>query len=427
MKMSEPVTNVEIEDVLSSIRKLVSNRPKAETQQDAPTPTDEDRLVLTPALRVDEDDESHQDHSHHDHSHDDRHDDPDRPSADTPELTGDAQAAQDAQDAQAAPQDQDLPQDAASDPDAAAEDPPAEDRETAADEVCHDHATPDSDQADDWQDSAPDPAPQAEGDAKDDMEAGGEAAAPAPETAEPSIDQILASVEAAEDAPEDTASEAQRPIDDDQDDTAAQAQAADQADDAHDAPEGQAPDPGAQRAPSALEARVAGFEAVVNSRQEQWEPDGTTDDAYSGSDVGALPWEDHMPEPEDTSGAEYGYDSDAEGSDFADIPEAERVEEVFAEELEADDDPAQADDHMPEPDPTPEPAAMAAAFDATPSEDDLAQIAEEAVLDEDMLRDMVAEIVRQELQGSLGERITRNVRKLVRREIHRALASQDFE
>jgi len=48
-------------------------------------------------------------------------------------------------------------------------------------------------------------------------------------------------------------------------------------------------------------------------------------------------------------------------------------------------------------------------------------------LDEDMLRDVVSEIVRQELQGALGERITRNVRKLVRREIHRMLISQEFE
>lgn len=52
---------------------------------------------------------------------------------------------------------------------------------------------------------------------------------------------------------------------------------------------------------------------------------------------------------------------------------------------------------------------------------------ETATIDEDMLRDMVAEIVRQELQGALGERITRNVRKLVRREIHRVLMSQDFD
>ncbi|MCH2165164.1 MAG: hypothetical protein MK098_11000 [Marinovum sp.] len=51
----------------------------------------------------------------------------------------------------------------------------------------------------------------------------------------------------------------------------------------------------------------------------------------------------------------------------------------------------------------------------------------DVMLDEDMLRDMVTAIVREELQGSLGERITRNVRKLVRREIHRALASQELD
>lgn len=45
-------------------------------------------------------------------------------------------------------------------------------------------------------------------------------------------------------------------------------------------------------------------------------------------------------------------------------------------------------------------------------------------LDEEALRDLVSEIVRQELQGELGERITRNVRKLVRREIQNALASR---
>lgn len=47
--------------------------------------------------------------------------------------------------------------------------------------------------------------------------------------------------------------------------------------------------------------------------------------------------------------------------------------------------------------------------------------------DEDMLRDLVRDIIREELQGALGERITRNVRKLVRAEIARALAVRDFE
>ena len=52
---------------------------------------------------------------------------------------------------------------------------------------------------------------------------------------------------------------------------------------------------------------------------------------------------------------------------------------------------------------------------------------DETILDEETLREMVAEIVRQELQGALGERITRNVRKLVRREIHRAMTSHELE
>lgn len=51
---------------------------------------------------------------------------------------------------------------------------------------------------------------------------------------------------------------------------------------------------------------------------------------------------------------------------------------------------------------------------------------ETAVLDEAALREIVAEIVRAELQGRLGERITSNVRKLVRREVHRILAERDF-
>lgn len=53
--------------------------------------------------------------------------------------------------------------------------------------------------------------------------------------------------------------------------------------------------------------------------------------------------------------------------------------------------------------------------------------AEAGLLDEEMLRVLVAELIRKELQGTLGERITRNVRKLVRREIQRALMARDYE
>ena len=65
---------------------------------------------------------------------------------------------------------------------------------------------------------------------------------------------------------------------------------------------------------------------------------------------------------------------------------------------------------------------------------------DEQVIDEGALRDLVADIVREELegplvaqivreelQGDLGERITRNVRKMVRVEIQRALAARALD
>lgn len=47
--------------------------------------------------------------------------------------------------------------------------------------------------------------------------------------------------------------------------------------------------------------------------------------------------------------------------------------------------------------------------------------------DEEVLRDLVRDLIREELAGALGERITRNVRKLVRTEIARAMSLRDFE
>lgn len=48
-------------------------------------------------------------------------------------------------------------------------------------------------------------------------------------------------------------------------------------------------------------------------------------------------------------------------------------------------------------------------------------------LDEDMLRAILRELIREELAGGLGEKITRNVRKLVRIEINRALTLQALD
>ena len=52
---------------------------------------------------------------------------------------------------------------------------------------------------------------------------------------------------------------------------------------------------------------------------------------------------------------------------------------------------------------------------------------DESEMDEESLREIVRDIIREELAGALGERITRNVRKLVRVEINRALTAREFE
>ncbi|MFN5999482.1 MAG: hypothetical protein ACK47C_12285 [Paracoccaceae bacterium] len=87
-------------------------------------------------------------------------------------------------------------------------------------------------------------------------------------------------------------------------------------------------------------------------------------------------------------------------------------------------------------DATPSPAMDAPIAEATKSGAGTAPMASElldedgtplAVLDEAALQEIVRQTLRQELQGDLGERITRNVRKLVRAEINRALMARDLD
>ena len=115
--------------------------------------------------------------------------------------------------------------------------------------------------------------------------------------------------------------------------------------------------------------------------------------------------------------------------------DAEQLEDALPEFDTVEGDVSDPDDSTIEPEAVFAAAAAASVFSDTEEQaqsvDDadtsgLAEF-EESILDEDALRDMVAEIVREELTGELGERITRNVRKLVRREIHRALLTREFE
>lgn len=50
-----------------------------------------------------------------------------------------------------------------------------------------------------------------------------------------------------------------------------------------------------------------------------------------------------------------------------------------------------------------------------------------APIDEEVLQELIRELLTEELQGPLGEKITRNIRKMVRAEIGRVLAEREFK
>ncbi|MCL6284130.1 hypothetical protein M3P21_11395 [Ruegeria sp. 2012CJ41-6] len=157
-----------------------------------------------------------------------------------------------------------------------------------------------------------------------------------------------------------------------------------------------------------LSKKIEALEAAIARTIDQWEPDGTTDEEYSGTKVGSgIAWQGRAPEKGAAAQVEI-----AAGS----------VVEPAADETAQD----RADPAAPEVSAPQEMQAGRAPHSAAQTQQ-TPLASKEAVLDQDSLRAMVSDIVRQELQGVLGERITRNVRKLVRREIHRALTARDLE
>lgn len=126
-----------------------------------------------------------------------------------------------------------------------------------------------------------------------------------------------------------------------------------------------------------LEATIAELEAAVTAQSGDWEPD-------DGEDLAHSVW---------AASAFDGVDVDAPSVELPDLQDA---------------------------------------FDAETAPDVIDNL-EAAVmknvttgLDQDALRALVVATVREELAGELGERITQNVRKLVRREINRVLAHYDM-
>ncbi|MCF7701220.1 hypothetical protein [Loktanella sp. M215] len=179
-----------------------------------------------------------------------------------------------------------------------------------------------------------------------------------------------------------------------------------------------------------LLATIAELEAAVREQPDEWEPDGTGTQTEPGwaragfrdqteiSDAEELKEENLAPAPADAAAwpatlveaaRRYGDAGDDTVPEFR----HHRAENVIRTE---DGGDGFEDDLIGGP-----------GLGADP-EDPLDQYLNgTGLIDEAALRDMVRQIVRDELQGKLGERITHNVRKLVRREIHRVLTTQDFD
>jgi len=216
------------------------------------------------------------------------------------------------------------------------------------------------------------------------------------------------------------------------------------------------------RAP--LEGAFAGLEAVKDIHDDEWESPEGAENLDTGVAMEAMPWQGdedvdqyvaedeavelavgHKESPEvledEPSFAEAPRDETAAADDapFSFRPGERLFERLNSKKMSASHLPdvetvdaavAEAPEHVEPIEVEPEPE-IDLQFDVNEStsledeldhDDPLSGAEMSNIFDEDMLRDMVKDIIRQELQGVLGERITRNVRKLVRRELQRAVS-----
>ena len=126
-----------------------------------------------------------------------------------------------------------------------------------------------------------------------------------------------------------------------------------------------------------LSAKMEALEAAVVETEDQWEPDGESDDAYSDTKAKAVEW----PIENGIARSQTGETKSQSDSVATFISDSE--------------------------------VARGQAGKSTTLN-----------LSEEELREMVARIVREELQGALGEGISRKLRKMVRREIARAVTAK---
>ncbi|WP_146694522.1 hypothetical protein [Thioclava sp. F42-5] len=142
----------------------------------------------------------------------------------------------------------------------------------------------------------------------------------------------------------------------------------------------------------------------------------------------AQDWEDLAPEP-DAGGAAAPEATTAPPTDSAPprrlhlsdagarIPEPEPRISSYAELRATLEEDSEAD----------EIAALEAELASTPDQPEAPLHPAVQSMNETQLRRLVSAMLREELQGALGAKITRNLRKMVRREVQRALMSRDLD
>ncbi|WP_417588141.1 hypothetical protein [Pararhodobacter oceanensis] len=194
-----------------------------------------------------------------------------------------------------------------------------------------------------------------------------------------------------------------------------------------------------------LEATIAELEAAVSASGETWEPDTETGEAPRPSNVtdlyGRLTFargnnapvslaEEQPPAPKDAPESAPTAD-ESSATDGAAASFTHHTAETAAPQARGPENAPELD-HPSEPEAAPEApmetdatAAAEPEFSAT-DDDTFADDPEDTIIDEDTLRVVVAQIVREELHGQLGERVTQQIRKLVRAEIAKALEGRDF-
>ena len=218
------------------------------------------------------------------------------------------------------------------------------------------------------------------------------------------------------------------------------------------------------RAALTLEEKIAELEALIGRSTAEFEPDTEDRGGNAAAVLGtldAMPWDDAPAADAQAQGPDAPEDGGISDLDEAQTfvfahrgtpqpsgtpDEAADAPEVLGDAAEAQDDGDTGQDPVTlaveeadfaEVTPEAEPEAPQPRWQrdpdaprARPGHLHVAYSAEDedtTTLDEDQLRDLVGRLIRAELQGVLGERITRNVRKLVRREIQRALMNRDLE